>query len=115
MAKTDLIDYARRRRDEEIKAQEWSAVSYWSAYIDGVLAEQRETKQAEEKLPNIKIYDNGNGYCVMVNGLISHFANSLGDAWRHVIWMHEVASQKFTVGTDATPVEEWVKKMKEFI
>lgn len=60
---------------------------------------------------NITIYDNGAAYCICVNGTIVHTENSLGNAWRHIIWMYRVASQKFTVGKNRIPVLNWIKKM----
>lgn len=62
-------------------------------------------------LPNITIHDNGSGFCVDVDGLTVLVASSLGNAWRHIKWMYEVASQKFTVGKERTPVVEWIRKM----
>lgn len=64
------------------------------------------------KEQNITIYDNGAGFCVQVDGLIIKVCQSLGEAWRHIEWMHLVASQKFTVGKNKVPVEEWIGHMK---
>lgn len=60
---------------------------------------------------NITIYDNGAAFMICVNGTITHACNSLGDAWRHIIWMYRVASQKFTVGKDKIPVKDWMRNM----
>ena len=60
---------------------------------------------------NIRIYDNGNAYIIMVDGLTVHACSSLGDAWRHIQWMHDVATQQFTVGDKEIPVEEWLTHM----
>ena len=64
-------------------------------------------------MQNIIIHDNGSAYMIMCDGLIVTYKNSLGDAWRHIKWMYEVASQKFTVGKGKMPVREWIKKMME--
>ena len=61
---------------------------------------------------NVNIEDNGAAFLITVNGLIvSHFP-SLGDAWRHVEWIHRIASQEFTVGKNQVPVIEWLDHMK---
>ena len=60
---------------------------------------------------NVRIYDNGSAFCIMVNGLIVETKNSLGDAWRHIQWMYEIASQDFTVGEKKIPVRQWLKGM----
>lgn len=60
---------------------------------------------------NVGIYDNGAAFCVTVNGMIVEAKNTLGDAWRHIQWMYEVASQEFTVGESETPVKEWIVGM----
>ena len=62
-------------------------------------------------LPNITIHDNGSGFCVDLDGLPVLVASSLGNAWRHIKWMYEVASQRFTVGTNRVPVVEWIRRM----
>lgn len=62
-------------------------------------------------MPNVTIHDNGAAYMIMVDGIIAHSENSLGNAWRHIIWMYRVASQRFTVGKDKIPVLEWIEKM----
>lgn len=61
---------------------------------------------------NITIFDNGAAFMVQVNGTICHACNSLGDAWRHIVWMYRVASQQFTVGKNKIPVTEWIEKMQ---
>ena len=66
----------------------------------------------ERKLQNITIYDNGAGFCVMVDGLIINCCRSLGDAWRHIQWMYEVASQIFTVGKHHIHIKTWLQNMK---
>ena len=63
-------------------------------------------------LPNITIHDNGSGFCVDVDGLTVLVASSLGNAWRHIKWMYEVASQKFTVGKEQMPVTDWICRMR---
>lgn len=60
---------------------------------------------------NVEIYDNGAAFMVMVDGLIVKACNSLGGAWRHIEWMHVVASQNFTVGKKKVPVKEWLDHM----
>lgn len=62
---------------------------------------------------NVEIYDNGAAFMIMVNGLITKACNSLGDAWRHIVWMHTVASQEFTVGKKSVPVTDWIVGMKK--
>ena len=63
------------------------------------------------KKMNVKIYDNGAAYMIMVNGLIATYENSLGGAWRHIQWMYEIAQQDFTVGDKQTPVKDWLAGM----
>ena len=60
---------------------------------------------------HVQIYDNGAAYCITANGIIVHTENSLGNAWRHIQWMYEVASQDFVVGESKTPVKEWLARM----
>ena len=62
---------------------------------------------------NVEVHDNGAAFMIQVDGLIVKACNSLGDAWRHIKWMHEVASQQFTVGGKNVPVEDWIKGMKK--
>lgn len=57
----------------------------------------------------VKVHDNGSAFCVTVNGLIVSAHSSLGDAWRHIAWMHRVASQEFVVGDKEVPVAEWLE------
>ncbi len=64
------------------------------------------------KIANVTIYDNGAAFCVQVNGLIVSAHNSLGDAWRHIEWMYQIAQQQFTVGKNNIPAKEWVENMK---
>ena len=61
--------------------------------------------------PNITIYDNGATYMICVDGLIAKSCGSLGDAWRHIQWMYEIATQGFTVGEKHTPVKDWLNYM----
>jgi hypothetical protein len=62
---------------------------------------------------NVRINDNGAAFMIEVEGLtVMHF-NTLGGAWNHIVWMHRVASQQFTVGKTKLPVEEWIRKMIE--
>ena len=60
---------------------------------------------------NITVYDNGAAYMIEVDGLIVKACSSLGDAWRHIQWMYEVASQEFTVGQKRVPVRQWLVGM----
>jgi len=62
---------------------------------------------------NVRIMDNGSAYVVSVNGLITSAHNSLGNAWKHIEWMYQVASQKFTVGEKEVPVTEWIAGMRK--
>ena len=63
-------------------------------------------------MPNVRIIDNGQ-FMVTVNGLAVVGFYSLGLAWEHIRWMHDVAGQQFTVGKNNTPVEKWIRKMEE--
>ena len=60
---------------------------------------------------NVTISDNGACYMVSVNGLAVQGFNTLGGAWQHIEWMYRVASQRFTVGKNKTPVLDWLKAM----
>lgn len=61
---------------------------------------------------NVRIYDNGAAYLIRVNDLtVAHF-NSLGNAWRHIVWMYRIETQQFTVGRDKVPVKDWIAGMK---
>lgn len=60
---------------------------------------------------NVRITDNGSAYMISINGLIATYKSSLGEAWRHIVWMHQVASQDFTVGEKNVPVKEWIAHM----
>ena len=62
---------------------------------------------------NVRVHDNGAAFMIMVNGLAVKACSSLGDAWRHIKWMHDVASQQFTVGNKEVPVEDWIEGMKK--
>lgn len=62
-------------------------------------------------MQNVSIYDNGACFMIMVDGLQVKPCRSLGDAWRHIVWMYRVASQNFTVGKKNVPVIEWIKGM----
>lgn len=64
-------------------------------------------------MANVKIYDNGAAFMIVVDGIYVHACKSLGDAWRHIVWMHRVASQKFTVGEKCIPVLDWIDGMKK--
>lgn len=64
-----------------------------------------------EHMANVKIHDNGAGFCIMVDGFCVHAENSLGGAWRHIEWMYRIATQHFTVGDNKTPVETWIARM----
>ncbi len=61
---------------------------------------------------NIRIQDNGSAYMITVNGLIVAQKSSLGDAWRHIKWMYEIAQQNFTVGEEEVPVIRWLHRMR---
>ena len=62
-------------------------------------------------MQNVSIYDNGACFMIMVDGLQVKPCRSLGDAWRHIVWMYRVASQNFTVGKKKVPVIEWIDGM----
>lgn len=63
------------------------------------------------KMPDVTIYDNGSAYMICVDGMIVTYKNSLGDAWRHIVWMYRIATQHFTV--DGMPVTDWIDRMKK--
>lgn len=65
------------------------------------------------KLHNVRVHDNGAAFLVMVDGMITSHHNSLGNAWRHIQWMYEIASQEFTVGANEIPVKQWLVGMME--
>ena len=60
---------------------------------------------------NVRVHDNGAAFIITVDGMITSAHNSLGGAWRHIVWMYEIASQEFTVGASETPVREWITGM----
>lgn len=62
-------------------------------------------------MKNVTIKDNGAAFIIMVDGMIVQAENSLGNAWRHIQWMFEIASQEFTVGEKKIPVKEWLTGM----
>lgn len=62
-------------------------------------------------MQNVKIHDNGAAFLVEVDGLMVSAHTSLGDAWRHIEWMHRVATQHFTVGEKRVVVEDWIEGM----
>lgn len=64
-----------------------------------------------ETMNNVTIYDNGAAFCVCVNGMIVKACNCLGDAWRHIQWMYEIASQRFTVSEKHIDVRVWLGGM----
>lgn len=61
---------------------------------------------------NVCIHDNGTAFMVEVNGMAVCGFYSLGDAWKHIVWMRRVASQNFTVGEKEIPVVEWIERMQ---
>ena len=62
-------------------------------------------------LQNVTIYDNGACFMIQVNGLQVKACSSLGEAWKHIVWMYRVASQRFTVGKKEIPVTDWIDGM----
>lgn len=67
-------------------------------------------------MQNVNIRDNGSAYLIEVDGLTVHATNSLGDAWRRIVWMYYVAQQQFTVGKkNPIPAKEWVKHIEEIM
>ena len=60
-------------------------------------------------MKNVTIYDNGNAFCVMVDGLIVDAFSTLGAAWNRIAWMYRIASQEFVVGDKEVPVKEWIE------
>lgn len=64
-----------------------------------------------KELPNVRIVDNGAAFLISVDGIAVSAHNSLGGAWRHIEWMHAVASQCFTVGERKMHIKEWLKHM----
>jgi hypothetical protein len=63
-------------------------------------------------MKNVTINDNGSAYMIQVDGLITGYQTTLGDAWRHIVWMHRIATQSFTVGDKKVPVTDWIEGMK---
>lgn len=63
------------------------------------------------ELMNVTIHDNGACFMVCVNGLAVQGFNTLAGAWRHIDWMYRVATQRFTVGENKTPVLDWIRGM----
>ena len=63
-------------------------------------------------MQNIKIHDNGAAFMIMVDGMIVMHFQTLANAWDHIKWMHEVATQDFTVGDKRIPVRDWIAGMK---
>jgi hypothetical protein len=68
--------------------------------------------QGKENKMNVTITDNGAAYMIAVNGLIVDHKSSLGAAWEHLIWMHRIAQQTFTVGKKQIPITQWIEGMK---
>lgn len=66
----------------------------------------------DEKMQNVTIYDNGACFMIQVDGLQVKACMTLGEAWNHIVWMHKVSSQQFTVGKKEIPVNEWIDAMK---
>jgi len=62
-------------------------------------------------MTNVTISDSGSGYIILVDGLIVAWKTTLGEAWKHLVWMHRVAGQSFTVGNGKTPVKIWIERM----
>lgn len=64
-----------------------------------------------QKMMNVDIMDNGAAFMITVNGMIVTYFSTLGDAWRHIVWMRRIATQEFTVGKKNIPVVEWIEMM----
>jgi len=64
-------------------------------------------------MANVRIYDNEAAFMIVVDGICVHACDSLGNAWRHIVWMYRVASQKFTVGEKCIPVVDWIDGMRK--
>lgn len=67
---------------------------------------------------NVRIDDNGAVFLIVVeNENLQRFVvcafQSLGDAWRHIVWLYRIESQEFTVGEKHIPVQQWIKSMTE--
>lgn len=66
---------------------------------------------------NVSIDDNGAAFLVVINNgtsgrLVVAAFQTLGDAWRHIVWMYKIESQSFTVGKKEVPVKDWIAGMK---
>ena len=71
-----------------------------------------------KKSYNVSVDDNGAGFLIVINkGTSERFVvgafNTLGEAWKHIEWMYQIESQKFTVGRKGIPVTEWINGMKK--
>ena len=67
---------------------------------------------------NVRIEDNGGGFLIVMRDealnmrLVVAAFQTLGDAWRHIVWMYQIESQSFTVGKKEVPVKDWIAGMK---
>ena len=80
--------------------------------------DDEKTINKNVKNVNVDIEDNGAAFLVVINKgteqrLVVNSFKTLGDAWRHIVWMYKIESQKFTVGNKKIPVTEWIAKMKD--
>lgn len=64
-----------------------------------------------EKLQHVTVKDNGAAFLVTVDGLTVYAGSTLAAAWEHIVWMHTISSQQFTVGPNKTPVRQWMACM----
>lgn len=68
---------------------------------------------------NVSIEDNGAGFLIVIIGsgtgdrLVVKAFSTLGESWRHIMWMYQIESQEFTVGKKEVPVTEWINGMKQ--
>lgn len=89
----------------------------WHGEMDTILKAQEEVRKLPDipptGIPNVTIHDNGACFMIQVNGLQVKACSSLGEAWKHIVWMHRVASQQFTVGKEEIPVTDWIDRMKK--
>lgn len=66
---------------------------------------------------NITIEDNGAAFEIVINAgseqrfVIAAF-NTLAAAWAHIVWLHDIEQQVFTVGKKRVLVTQWIAGMR---
>lgn len=72
---------------------------------------QQHLRRVIKMMHHVTTHDNGAAFCVCMDGLVIAAFSTLGAAWKHIVWMHTIASQQFVVGPNKTPVREWMAAM----